>query len=1019
MSTDIYDPKIIEDKWIRKWEEKGVYRTGKDESKKKAYVLGMFPYPSGEGLHTGHVRIFTAVDVIGRYLRMKGRNVLQPMGWDAFGLPAENAAIKAKTNPMKMVPQNEANFKKQLQLMGEGYDWEREFSTTDPDYYKWTQWLFLKLYAMKNAKGERLIYRKEVPINWCPFCKTGLANEEVLSDGTHERCGTRVEQRDMPQWVMRITDYADRLLMDLDEAKWKDEEGKDRVGLDWPKGILEMQKNWIGKKEGVKVKFVLADTKSLKGVLEIFTTRIDTIFGVSFVAISPEKARELAQMGYNVSEVVARYIESSLAKSSQQRMEGVGEKTGVDTGLKAVNPVNGEKVAVYVADYVLGGVGTGAVMGVPAHDERDFEFAKKFNLPIRPVVVPEREYVDENAKGYYQKRSRLHKDLLKSLARDAVEAGKKVAVAGGWAVFLQTNSEFRDFEDIDLVIFEGDLEWWRKELQSRGLELVNMFPEGKNSKYYFQGVKQDIHVDVVVIKVNEKGKVVWLDSKTPKESDVFEKMFQEKSLDGASVYAMTVSLLHYLKSKKEIRWKEKADFLFMGVKPYEGDGRLLNSGEFDGLEAWGEGKKKMAEWLVEKGYGEWKTNYHLRDWIFSRQRYWGEPFPLVYCDKCGDENGVVTVPEDHLPVKLPELDSYEPSGTGESPLAAAKDWVKTKCPNCGGSARRETDTMPNWAGSCWYFLYFAVRSKELLVGSSKFVEMSEEWKKTVKPALEKWLPVDWYLGGAEHAVLHLLYARFWVKAFYDLGLLKFNEPFLRLRSVGMVLASDGKKMSKSLGNVVNPNDVVARYGADAVRLYEMFMGPWGQVIAWDTRSLVGCYRFAEKVWKLCNRPVAEGSDPQLAAKLNKLVAKIGKDIEELKFNTAVAALMEFSNVWSNSKDGLTDEELKKFLLVLAPFMPYVAEEIWQKLGGGGEFKSIHLESWPHTAEHETSPGERVKVVVQVDGKMRAVLEMKAAVSVIEEEVVEAAKGDLRVKKWLKGDEKIVFVPGRVVNFISR
>jgi len=727
-----FDHAEIEKKWISRWEAERTYATPQQSGKPKSYVLGMFPYLSGEGLHTGHGRIFTAVDVVARYQRMKGYDVLCPTGFDAFGLPAENAAIKAHKNPVDMLPPYAANFKRQMMMLGLSYDWERAFSTIDPAYYKWTQWLFLKLYSIKNDKGERLVYRKEVPINWCPFCKTGLANEEVQADGTHERCGTAVTQKLLPQWNMRITDYADRLLKDLDT-----------VGLDWPEGILAMQRNWIGKKEGYKIKF---------GDVEIFTTRPETVRGATFLAVAGKENK--------------------------------------DTGKKVVNPATGKEIPVWEADYIVADYGTGAIMGVPAHDDRDREFAIKMRLP-------------------------------------------------------------------------------------------------------------------------------------------------------------------------------------------------LGSGELGKFEA------------------EKSITYHLRDWVFSRQRYWGEPFPLVYCSRCGDENGVVPLPEEQLPLTLPYLQSYEPTETGQSPLSRVKEWVETTCPNCGGPARRETDTMPNWAGSCWYFFRFADPNND-----------KEAWG---EKALADWLPVDWYLGGAEHAVLHLLYARFWTKALYDLGLVKFSEPFLRLRSVGMVLAADGKKMSKSLGNVINPDEVVAQYGADAVRIYEMFMGPWDQAIAWNSRSLIGCRRFVEKIWELASRDMANNwkeSEAKLAVELNRLIKKVGEDIVALKFNTAVAACMKFANVWAIASTGLSKEDMKRLLAVLAPLAPFVAEELWR--ASLGEPGSVHFCGWPEAKE---VADEEVTIVVQVNGKMRGSLVFSAEDSQDEKAVTEESLINEQVKKWVIGKYKVVFVPGRLINFV--
>lgn len=822
-----YDHKEIEPKLVEKWKKEGLYKTSNDP-KNKAYVLGMFPYPSGEGLHTGHVRIYTATDVIARFLRLSGYDVLYPMGWDAFGLPAENAAIKTKSNPKKMVPKNEENFKRQMEMVGLSYDFDRTFSTTDESYYKWTQWLFIKLYGMVNEKGERLIYRKDVPINWCPFCKTGLANEEVLPDGTHERCGNKIEQRNMPQWIMRITDYADQLLDDLESVEWKDEKGEKRVGLDWPKGIIEMQKNWIGRKTGHEVTFLLANVEGQedgKHKVNVFTTRLDTICGVSFIVISPELAKKWIDLGWKTSEKVIQYVTEAMSKPEQVRLSTVDEKTGVDTGVLAVNPVSGEKVPVYVADYVLSSVGTGAVMGVPAHDKRDHDFAEKYNLNSKPVI---------------------------------------------------------------------------------------------------------------------------------------------ESVDGEEVF--------------------------------DQEGPLINSGKYNGL------LSVDARKAIENDYPESvfaKVNYHLRDWVFSRQRYWGEPIPLVYCDKCGDENGVVPIDINDLPLTLPDLESYEPTDDGKSPLSRIDEWVHVKCPNCGGDAMRETDTMPNWAGSCWYFL--------------RFVDPKNSTEPFSKEALEKWAPVDWYLGGAEHAVLHLLYARFWVKAFKDLGLLDFSEPFLRLRSVGMVLAEDGKKMSKSLGNVVNPDDMVEKYGADTLRLYEMFMGPWDQSVAWESRSLIGCYRFLDKLWKLAY-PVATDKivtslDMLLVDKLNELILKSKKGVEEIKFNTIVAGFMEFVNDWQTNPLGIDKDNLEKLLIVLSPLAPFIAEELWSSF----HQDSVHNQKWP---ENVASIKSVYKIVVQVNGKYRGSFEFAASDAESQEVVTKRVLAEEEIRKWVSGEpKKIVFVPFKLINFV--
>ncbi len=806
--------------------------------KKKMYVLGMFPYPSGAGLHVGHVRIYTACDVMARYFKAKGREVLSPMGWDAFGLPAENAAIKFKTNPMKMVPKNQANFKKQLQNLKMDFDWSREFSTTDPTYYGLTQWLFLKLYE----KG--LVYREKVPINWCPKCKTGIANEEVLGDGTHERCGAAVERREMWQWVMRITEYAERLLEPVVESLNSGEP------LDWPRGILEMQKNWIGRKEGARIQFTVHSSQFTVGV-EVFTTRLDTIFGVTFLVVAPEIAKEWMERGWQASDEVREYVEQALRKTERARMQGEKEKTGVKMDLVAVNPINKEKVPVYVADYVLASVGTGAVMGVPAHDERDFEFAKKYGLPIKKVVV---------------------------------------------------------------------------------------------------------------------------------DSDLSD------SREGGGLSSAFVE-----------------------------DGVVVNSGKYTGLKS-KEARKAMLNDLKERGLAEKEVHYHLRDWVFSRQRYWGEPMPLVYCDKCG----VVPLPEKDLPLELPYLESYEPTDTGESPLSRVKDWVETKCPVCGGPARRETDTMPNWAGSCWYFLAFPFWRSDMADILKIYKERYSDrpytkfWEEVAKPAIEDWMPVDWYLGGAEHAVLHLLYARFWVKVFKDMGLVDFDEPFKRLRSVGIVLAEDGRKMSKSWGNVVNPDDVVKKYGADVVRMYEMFMGPWDQSIAWDTRSLVGQKRFLEKVKGLVldKNKVGEETTKKLKAQLYKLLSRVERGILEQKFNTSIAGMMEFVNEWK--RGGMVAEvDLKRFLVMLAPFAPILAEELWQKRGFED---SVHKQKWPEMRAVEMEV--EVEVVVQVNGKKRGVVRLNQEEARDKDKVMKVVMKDELVKKFIEGEPKrVVFVPGRLVNLV--
>jgi len=995
-----YNYKQLEEKWGQRWASERLFQDVQVEGEeKRSYVLGMFPYPSGEGLHTGHGRIFTACDVLARYQRMNGYKVLLPMGWDAFGLPAENAAIKAKTNPMKLVPHNEANFRRQMQMLGFSYDWTREFSTTDPNYYRWTQWLFLQLYNVKNKQGKRLIYRENVPINWCTQCKTGLANEEVLSDGTHERCGKSVTKKLLPQWVMRITDYADRLLEELDTTRWTDADGKEHQGLDWPKGILEMQRNWIGKKEGVEIRFQVQGVR-FKGEVKCFTTRVDTVFGVTFVVVAPELASKWMKKGWEASDEIREYVEEALNKTEQQRQAGEKEKTGVDTDLVAVNPVNGQQVPVWVADYVLADVGTGAVMGVPAHDERDFEFAAKYMLPIIRVVKPPRK---REFKSYLMGAEEISDRELEEIGMKVVKRLK----SGSREVLIPRGKE-REYEK--LVGEKMTTGYWNEYL---GDEVVFVFK----------------HKDGAV-----------------------ERLVLHSGYDGRIGELMEEFSGGEIKAEMPIWGVMRGNGWYKDEALYDGCGELVNSGEFDGMSS-EEAMKAIPEKF--EAVMEKSISYHLRDWVFSRQRYWGEPFPLVYCAQCADKPdefdvyeidhkmyAVVPVAEDQLPVKLPELESYEPTDTGESPLSRVGEWVETKCPVCGGPARRETDTMPNWAGSCWYFLRFPSQenSKLQAPNSKQSKDSNDQNSKDLmldacdlmlpwsREATRQWLPVQWYLGGAEHAVLHLLYARFWVKVFFDLGLLEFGEPFLRLRSVGMVLAEDGRKMSKSLGNVVNPDEVVKKYGADAVRIYEMFMGPWDQAIAWDVKGLVGCKRFVEKVWGLyqgignrgevMEKKTGNKTSPQMVGVVQRTIRKVGEDVADLKFNTAIAALMELVNEWKAEGQVLSIDDAIMVLKLLAPFAPFMTEEIYQRQDTGkGSFDSIHKHSWPEYDKAKMKQ-ETVSIPVQVNGKLRAVLEVPSAIidagapEVVKETIVRMAREHEKVKQWLEGKTvvKEIWVP---------
>ncbi len=795
-----YDHKKQEKKWHKFWENEEVFRTEEDFEKPKFYCLDMFPYPSGKGLHIGHPRGYTATDVVSHYKRMNGYNVLHPMGWDAFGLPAENYAIKTGTHPRESVNKNIKHFKNQLKSIGLGYDWNREINTTDPEYFKWTQWIFVKMFK----KG--LAYEDELPINWCPSCKTGLANEEVI-DGECERCDSSVEKKDIRQWVLKITEYADRLLDDLED-------------LDWPEPIKEMQRNWIGKSKGAKIDF---EVKGTDDKIEVFTTRPDTVFGATFMVLAPE--HDLTQKVIsgdldvkNESEV-KKYVEKARKKSDLERTELNKEKTGVEIkGLTALNPLSGEEIPVWVADYVLGSYGYGAVMSVPAHDERDFEMAKKYDLQIRSVIEAE--------------------------------------------------------------------------------EL-----------------------------------------------------------------------------------------------PFAGEGKVINSKEFNGIST-----KMMKERIIRKleedGKGERAVNYKLRDWVFSRQRYWGEPIPIIHCTKCG----TVPVPEENLPVTLPDVEKYEPTGTGDSPLAAIDSWVETKCPECKSKAKRETNTMPQWAGSCWYYLrYIDPKNDEELVDS----KMEEHF-----------MPVDLYVGGAEHAVLHLLYARFWHKFLYDLDLVSTKEPFKKLKNQGLIMADDGTKMSKSKGNMVSPDEIVDKYGADVLRLYEMFVGGFEDEVPWDEDGVVGMRRFLERVWALKENVADKSPDKELQSILHRTIKKVTEDIENFKFNTAISSLMILSNELKEKKE-ISLKIFLKFLQLLAPFAPHISEEIWQKW----KDETILRSEWPEF-DSKLAEKKKITLVIQVNGKLRDKFEVDKGIE--KEEAIKMAKEREKVKKWIKEKEikKEIFVKDKLVNFVT-
>ena len=799
-----YDYTAIEKKWQKIWDDEGTFCATTDYSKPKFYGLVEFPYPSAQGLHVGHPRSYTALDIVARKKRLQGFNVLYPMGWDAFGLPTENFAIKNHIHPEIVTKDNVANFKKQLKSLGFSFDWSREVNTTDPSYYKWTQWIFLQLY--KNG----LAYKKEMAVNWCTSCKCVLANEEVVN-GVCERCGSEVIHKVKSQWMLKITEYADKLLDGLNDVNFIDR-------------VKVQQSNWIGRSYGTQVKF----NTTIGDEFEIYTTRADTLFGVTYMVMSPEHPliEKWAEKIENIDEVRA-YQQSAAKKSDFERTELAKDKTGVKlSGVKAINPVNNTEIPIFISDYVLISYGTGAIMAVPGHDTRDWEFAKKFDLPIIEVV------------------------------------------AGG---------------------------------------------------------------------------------------DVTVEAYTDCS-----------------------------------------EGVMVNSGFLTGLSV-EDAKKKIQEWLTEKGIGFVKTNFKLRDWVFSRQRYWGEPIPMVHCDKCG----YVPLDESELPLLLPNVDSYEPTDTGESPLAKITDWVNTTCPKCGAPACRETDTMPQWAGSSWYFL--------------RYCDPHNDKELASKEALQYWGPVDWYNGGMEHTTLHLLYSRFWHKFLYDIGVVPNPEPYAKRTSHGMILGENGEKMSKSRGNVVNPDEIVRDYGADTMRLYEMFIGDFEKAAPWSSASIKGCKRFLERVWALADI-LTDGDDyrAEVEAEMHKAIKKVTEDIETLKMNTAIATLMSLINTIT-ATGKITRGEFKTFMILLNPFAPHITEELWVNAGFEGMLNGTQ---WPEFDEAKCVDSA-VEIVVQVNGKIRA--RINVPVDIAAADAIALAKGDENVAKEIDGKTivKELYVPKKLVNIVVR
>ena len=844
-----YNFKEVEEKWQKKWYTEGTFNAKQDfKNKKKWYGLIEFPYPSGQGLHVGHPRSYTALDIIARKKRMEGYNVLYPIGFDAFGLPAENYAIKNHVHPKITTQNNIKHFREQLKSLGFSFDWSREINTTDPDYYKWTQWIFIKLFK------EGLAYKATMPINFCTGCKVGLANEEVVN-GVCERCGSPVVQKEKSQWMLRITKYAQRLIDDLD-------------GIDYLDKIKAQQKNWIGRSEGAEVNFKVALTKDIKlnsdskvvevnseDSLLIYTTRPDTIFGATYMVVAPEHEliKKYEDKIENINEV-KEYKEKAALKSDFERAELNKDKTGVEIkGIRAINPLTNESIPIWISDYVLITYGTGAIMAVPAHDDRDFEFAKKFKLPIKPVIMPKTDSKEENLQNELETKFDNNFAGTKKLDKEITEP-------------------FTDVEN--------------------GIAINSEFLDGLNSK------------------------------------EAIEKA------------------INYIEANK---------------------------------------------------LGKRKVNYKLRDWVFSRQRYWGEPIPMVYCEDCGWN----PIPEEELPLKLPDIEDYEPGENGESPLAKQTEWIKTKCPCCGKDAKRETDTMPQWAGSSWYFL--------------RYMDPHNDKEIASKEALEYWSPIDWYNGGMEHTTLHLLYSRFWNKFLYDIGVVPNSEPYQKRTSHGMILGSNGEKMSKSKGNVINPDDIVKEFGADTFRVYEMFMGPFDQTAAWSMESIRGCGKFLDRVWNM-QEILVDGDEysEKHEKMMHKAIKKVTSDIEEMKFNTSVAEFMKMTNEFYKDKM-INKAEYKTFLQLLNPFAPHITEELFSILG---EKSTINETPWPKYDETKTIDDE-IEIPVQINGKLKAVVLVSKEAT--QEEIKKVVDSNETIQNILNGKQVIkeIYVKGKIYNIVIK
>ncbi len=955
-----YNPSEIEPKWQQVWEDQQANLAVTDKTRQKMYVSGMFPYPSGAGMHAGHAFSYSIVDAIARFYRQHGKNVLNPMGWDTFGLPAENYAIKTGTAPAKVTAENIANFKKQFSRMGVSIDWSREINTSDPEYYRWTQWIFAKFFE----KG--LAYQKESLQWWCPVDKTVLANEQV-EGGKCWRCSSQVEKKSMKQWFFKITEYADALLDEIPD-------------LDWPEKIKTAQTNWIGKSTGAEVDFRVENGDD---TITVFTTRPDTLFGATFVVLAPEHPLVGKLAKGKFKESVDEYIKESIKKSDVERMNENREKTGVFTGSYAINPVNGEKMPIWVADYVLIGYGTGAIMAVPAHDERDYEFAKKFNLPIKQVIMPCEidqnnppkdgfEMVERDTVVVHLKDKSTGKFALLDWhdSMDGISTAIMGGIEDGQTPVQAALTEIKEEAALEGVKITKELTWKTAAVycashksQNRKAIATALLAEVENTKN--QGMipdnEQQIH------------SLVWID-----EKDVAD---------------------HLTPAHQKLVWE-----LLNEDKAIESEGELINSGRFNGMPS-SEARETITAWLEQQGTGKSKTTYKMRDWLISRQRYWGAPIPIVHCDKCG----AVAVPDDQLPVLLPEVEDYAPKGDGKSALAKVADWVNTTCPKCGGPALRETDTMDGYACSSWYLIRYADPNND-----------KQAWDPEIA---NYWTPVDYYVGG-DHAVAHLLYFRFWTHVFHEMGLIAFKEPVKKLVFHGHINAEGGEKMSKSKGNVIDPLDVIDQgYGADALRTYVLFMGPIDLDAIWSSRGIAGVYRFLNRVWVLTQEYLAADksytdNDNKVIRFQHKTVRKVTEDFYRLNFNTAISALMEYTNeLYKLKVDGFSDkawhDALQTLVQLMAPLAPHMADELWQQLSNGD---LVQRAPWPEW-DDKLIIDETITVVVQVNGKLRAKLDVPTDMSEYDIKRLALESKNVQVFVGNKEPAKVIYVPGRLVNIV--